>query len=163
MVISHVSPEKITNQEELFLYLQNFVQIRKKLQERYGHLSKDPAHLAGVEPALKEYFQLEDAFLAKLRGIVELNLGQEGFGATQLARETGMSRSQLHRKITALTGNSASSFINAIRLHKACELLRQTDLTISEIAYQVGLEPNYFSRLFREEMGKTPGEFRNSK
>ncbi|MCB9283272.1 MAG: response regulator [Lewinellaceae bacterium] len=149
------------NQEELFLYLQNFVQIRKKLQERYSRSSKEPAPSTGVEPGLKAYFQIEDAFLAKLRSIVESHLGQEGFGATQLARETGMSRSQLHRKITALTGSSATSFINAIRLQKACDLLLQTDLTISEIAFQVGLEPNYFSRLFREEMGKTPGEFRN--
>ena len=149
------------NQEELFLYLQNFVHIRKKLQERYSRISKDLALPPSVEPDLNGYFQIEDVFLSKLRGIVEAHLGQEGFGATQLARETGMSRSQLHRKITALTGSSATSLINAIRLQKACELLRQTDLTISEIAYQVGLEPNYFSRLFRDEMGKTPGEFRN--
>ncbi|MBK7406789.1 MAG: DNA-binding response regulator [Saprospirales bacterium] len=149
------------NQKELFLYLQNFVQLRKKLQERYSKLTPAQPLPLGTEPSLREYFEVEDAFLAKLRTIVEANFGQEGFGATQLARETAMSRSQLHRKITALTGHSASSFINAIRVQKARELLLQTELTISEIAFQIGLEPNYFSRLFKEETGKTPGEFRN--
>jgi len=146
------------NQEELSIYLQNFIHLRKKLQERYSKMQagRSPA----VEPRLKEFFEVEDVFVAKLRSIVEKNLDQEGFGASQLAQETGMSRSQLHRKITALTGHPASNFINAIRIQTARELLLHTDLTVSEVAYHVGLEPNYFSRLFKEETGQTPGEFR---
>lgn len=146
------------NQEELFLYLRNFVLLRKKMQERYSNIQAGA--MVSSEPAMKALFEMEDAFLAKLRGIVESHLEQEGFGASQLARESGMSRSQLHRKITALTGLPASNFINSIRIKTASDLLLQTTLTISEIAYQVGLEPNYFSRLFKEETGQTPGEFR---
>jgi signal transduction histidine kinase/DNA-binding response OmpR family regulator len=143
------------NQDELFLYLQNFVQLRKKLQERYSHFPETATN------SESELFEMEDAFVTRLRAIVTGHLGEEGFSATQLAREIGMSRSQLHRKLTALSGHSATAFINSIRLDKARELLLQTNLTISEIAYQVGLEPNYFTRLFREEIGKTPSEFRN--
>ena len=47
------------------------------------------------------------------------------------------------------------------RLHKALELLRSTDLQISEIAYDVGFsDPSYFTRMFRQELGKAPGEVR---
>lgn len=146
------------NQNELFLYLQNFVMQRKKLQERYASPQKKTLP---APPPGEESFEIEDAFVSKLRRIVESHLGEEGYSATQMAREIRMSRSQLHRKLTALTGQSATSFINAIRLQKARELLLQSDLTVSEIAFTVGLEPNYFSRLFKEEVGQTPSEFRN--
>ena len=47
------------------------------------------------------------------------------------------------------------------RLHKALELLKSTDLQISEIAYDVGFsDPSYFTRMFRQEFGKAPGEVR---
>lgn len=144
------------NQNELFLYLQNFVQLRKKLQARYSNFQ--PNGSANES----ELFEMEDAFVSKMRLIVTKRLGEEGFGATQLAKEVGMSRSQLHRKLTALAGYSASAFINGIRLQRAKELLIQTSLTVSEIAYQIGLDPNYFTRLFREEVGATPSEFRNA-
>jgi signal transduction histidine kinase/DNA-binding response OmpR family regulator len=144
------------NQDELFLYLQNFVQLRKKLQARYSNFQPNGSvNETGL-------FEMEDAFVSKMRQIVTEHLGEEGFGATQLAKEVGMSRSQLHRKLTALSSYTATAFINGIRLQKAKELLTQTNLTVSEIAYQIGLDPNYFTRLFREEVGVTPSEFRNA-
>ena len=73
----------------------------------------------------------------------------------------GMSRSQLHRKLKALTGQSASVFIRTIRLEKAKELLRNTDLNISEVAYEVGFRTAlYFTQTFTEEMGVAPSVFR---
>lgn len=150
------------NQEELFLCLRNFIQIRKKLQERYGRRQKpDDKPITIKNAAFKESFKVQDAFLAKIEKIVLANLETEGFSAAQLAKASHMSRSQLHRKISALTGQSVSHFINKIRLQKAKEFLLNTELTVAEIAYRIGLEPNYFSRLFREEIGVPPSEFLN--
>jgi signal transduction histidine kinase/DNA-binding response OmpR family regulator len=143
------------NEDELFLYLQNFILLRKKLQARY---SNDEA---AAGPAGSSLFETEDAFVSKVRKIAEEHLEDDGFGTTQLARLTGMSRSQLHRKITALTGHAASVFVNGVRLKKSKELLLHSDLNVSEIAYEVGLEPNYFSRIFKEDTGMTPTEFRD--
>ena len=95
-----------------------------------------------------------------MRSIVEDNIEDERFGTEHLSRKLGMSRSQLHRKVTALTGGSASHFMNSIRLEVAKKRLRTTHLTIAEIAYDVGMEPNYFSRFFKDEVGVTPTEFR---
>jgi len=68
-----------------------------------------------------------------------------------------MSRTQVHRKLKALTNLSASLFIRQIRLQKALVLLQQTELTVSEIAYQVGFSsPNYFTRCFTEQFFQTP-------
>jgi AraC-like DNA-binding protein len=73
-----------------------------------------------------------------------------------------MSRAQLHRKITALTGKSTSIFIRSLRLYHARNLLLTTSLNVSEIAYDVGFkDPNYFSRTYAEEFGETPTETRN--
>ena len=69
---------------------------------------------------------------------------------------------QLYRKIKALTGKSTALYMRSLRLHKAQELLRTTQLTVSEIAYDVGFEdPNYFSRTFSQEFGTPPSEARS--
>ena len=72
-----------------------------------------------------------------------------------------MSRSQLFRKIKALTGQSPSLFIRAIRLERGKELLQTTEMSISEIAYEVGFStPAYFSDAFLEAFGVRPSEVR---
>jgi AraC-like DNA-binding protein len=81
-----------------------------------------------------------------------------------LCRKIGLGRSQLHNKLKALTGQSTSIYIRAIRLEKAKELLRMTDLNISEVAYEVGFRtPLYFTQVFTEEAGLSPSGFRIAK
>ena len=71
-----------------------------------------------------------------------------------------MSHSQLHRKLTALTGYSPNKFIRFIRLSKAKEKIIQTEETIGNIAFDTGFrDPVYFARVFKKEFGMTPTEF----
>ena len=71
-----------------------------------------------------------------------------------------MSRTQLHRKLKAITGMSASEFIRSQRLKLAIGLLKESDATISEIAYQVGFNSSsYFSKCFKEVYSCTPNEY----
>jgi signal transduction histidine kinase/DNA-binding response OmpR family regulator len=144
------------NENELFLYLHNFIEVRKKLQERYK------THVA-LEMNDTKGFELEDAFITKVKAFIENNIEEEHLLTVQLARALNMSRSQLHRKLSALTGHSASNIIKSVRINKAKILLGHTDLTVSEIAYQVGIDPSYFSRIFKNETGITPSEFRTSR
>jgi AraC-like DNA-binding protein len=68
-----------------------------------------------------------------------------------------MSRTQLHRKLKALTGKSASLFLRSVRLNKARKMIEEESGNISEIAYSVGFSsPAYFSRCFKEEFGYAP-------
>jgi AraC-like DNA-binding protein len=88
-------------------------------------------------------------------------LQDEEFSIEDLGEALYLSRSQLHRKIKALTGKSTTLFIRSIRLQKARVLLESTDLSISEIAYRVGFKsPTYFSQIFKKEVGSSPVQFR---
>jgi len=142
------------NQEELLAHLENLIRQRKKLQERYqGALPKPVSGDVAVE--------MEDAFLQKIKGLVEENLIKSDFDIAKLARLAGMSRVQLFRKVKALTDKSPSVFVRSIRLQNAKTLLLTTNLNISEIAYDVGFsDPSFFSRAFREEFGQSPTELK---
>ena len=75
----------------------------------------------------------EEDFLNRATEKVKENLNNPRFGVSELAREMGMSRSNLHRKIQKVVKISASSVIRQVRLEKAMELLRQTSLTVSDL------------------------------
>jgi len=101
----------------------------------------------------------EKEFLNRLTEITEANLTNERFGVSELAREMGMSRSNLHRKIKSAAKISISQFIRQVRLKQAMELLRQTSSTASEVAYKVGFgSVTYFTKCFHDYYGFPPGE-----
>ncbi len=105
---------------------------------------------------------LENEFLTKLTEIVEANINNPQFGVSVLAREMGMSRSNLHRKVNEITKITVSQFINQVRLKKAKEILRHTTNTVSEVAYEVGFNNvSYFIKCFHKYYGYSPGEIGN--
>ena len=77
-----------------------------------------------------------------------------------LAEDIGMSRVQLYRKISALTGMSVNELIRKLRLQKAAMLLGQNWGPVSQVAYEVGFSNlSYFSKVFKEEFGVLPSEY----
>ncbi len=85
------------------------------------------------------------------------------FSVAALCRACHTTQPQLYRKLVAQTGCSPVHFIHQIRLQKACDLIRNTDLTIAEIAYETGFtSPAYFSRLFAKTYGLPPSEYRKT-
>jgi len=145
--------------EELLAQLARLYENQQKLQDRYSRLS-----LAGAppEPESRAAADPEDAFLLRLREFLEQNLSNAGLAPDDICRGMGMGRTNLHNKLTALTGMSLMAYLRALRLQQAQTLLRATtDLNISEVAYAVGFDdPKYFSRVFSEEFGITPSQFR---
>lgn len=101
----------------------------------------------------------DEKFLRKLNGIIKTNLLNEQFGVELLARDMGMSRSQLFRTIRKLTGKNVSQYIREFRLQKAMELLKNDVASVAEIAYRTGFgSPEYFNRCFNQYYGYPPGE-----
>ena len=146
---------KPCEKKELLVRLQQLLQLRRRLQERY-------ASGAVPAPSSDKGFQIEDAFLQKIRLLVEENLDDADFGIAELCRALLLSRSQLHRKLKALTNRTTSRVIRTIRLQNAKTLLQSSELTIAEVAYDTGFkDPNHFSRVFKEEFGMTPSELRS--
>ncbi len=102
------------------------------------------------------------SFLEKVTSIIEDQISNEQFGVSELADAVHMSRSNLLRKIKKETGQSASQYIRSLRLKKAKELLKETEMTVSEISFEVGFSnSSYFIKCYREEFGHPPGESRN--
>jgi TolB-like protein/AraC-like DNA-binding protein len=104
----------------------------------------------------------DEAFLEKLRREIDDNLTNEQFSVEALARNIGMSRSQLHRRLNTATGQSVSQFIREHRLTLGMALLKEGDLTAAEVSDRVGFgSPTYFSKCFNEYFGYPPGEVKN--
>lgn len=100
-------------------------------------------------------------FLQHLIRVIEANLENENFSVEFLQKEIGMSRMQLHRKLKGLVGQSASEFIRSIKLKRAAQLLRQSDLQVTEVAYRSGFNHlSYFAKCFKEQYGMPPSEYK---
>jgi len=86
----------------------------------------------------------------------------EDFNVVDFSKKIGLSKAQLYRKVTALTGNSPNEFINNYRLNRALKFLEKKHGNISEIAYESGFSnPSYFSKCFHKRYGILPSEYAN--
>lgn len=138
--------------KELRTRVKNLLHQRDRLKEKYSRLSL-------IKPDDIPLKSIDQAFLEKVVKVIESSLGDERFGVQELIREIGMSRTQLHRKLKALTNQSSNEFIQNIRLQRASEMLKNNTGTIAEIAYRVGFaNPPYFTRAFKQHFGHTPSE-----
>jgi len=112
-------------------------------------------------PKAGEMLSMDEVFLNRLREAIEANLENHDFNVDELGREIGMSRSQIHKKLNKLTGQSASRFIRSYKLQKAKELLRKYVGTVSEVSDLVGFSsPAYFGQVYLDEFGYPPNEER---
>jgi AraC-like DNA-binding protein len=104
--------------------------------------------------ALKSIQLAEEEFLGQLFEITEKNLSNHAFNVEKLCRDIGISRSQLYRKVMAVTGRSPVAFIRDVRLDKALFLIKENKYNLSEIALEIGYNnPSYFSKCFRDKYG----------
>ena len=142
------------NKEELNIVLQKLTEQRKLLQERF-QAQNSLRFAEGLE------IHKEDTFIKKLEALVLKENTKTEYSITSLCKDLGMSRTQLHNKIKALTGKSTSIFVRSLRLQKGKYLLEHTSKGISEIAYDVGFNnPSYFTKSFTEEFGIPPSSLR---
>ncbi len=144
------------DKKELTVCLHNLFVQREMLRLKFR------AALVGRDPEEKEP-GLNEKFLTKVINHLEKNYENDRYGINSLYTDMGISRVQLHRKLIAITGQSASNFIRNFRLQKACRLLLETDKNVTDIAYEVGFaDANYFSKAFTLEYGLKATELRKS-
>ncbi len=106
---------------------------------------------------------LDEKLLEKVNKYTLEKIADSEFGIEDLSKLIGMSTVYLNKKMSALTGKTTSEYVRSIRLRKAANLLEKSDLTISEVAYEVGYNsPKYFSKYFKEEYGILPSEYRKN-
>lgn len=148
------------HEEELRVTVAKLLEGRRLLREHFQRqlLAKESPPQweapSGAEGA-------EHAFVQAVRAAVEADLGNPDLGPADICRKVGMGHTNLNLKMNALTGMPVTQFIRALRLQKAQTLLRTTDQTIAEIAYEVGFnDPKYFTRVFTEAFGMPPSAYR---
>ena len=102
------------------------------------------------------------AFIRKIHEVIERHLSNAEFSVDDFAKEVHLGRTIFYKKVKGITNYSPNEYVRIVRLKKATQLLKNTDLNISEVAYEVGFnDPDYFSKCFKEQFGMTPRQFRN--
>jgi YesN/AraC family two-component response regulator len=138
---------------ELQLRVRNLIETRRRLRERFGKGGEGLP--SGVAPS-----SVDEKLLQRILTITEAHLASPDFGPEEFAHEVGMSRMQLHRKLTALTGQSTSDFLRTLRLKRAAAMLTARVGNVSEVAFAVGFNSlAYFSKCFREQYGVPASEY----
>ena len=141
---------------ELQARVQGLIMQRSRLREKYSR----EVTLKPQEVTVNDY---DAAFLERTLRVVEEHLSNSEFSVEQLQKEVGMSRMQLHRKLKALIGQSASEFIRKIRLQRATQLLKQPGIQVADVAYDVGFTHlSYFAKCFKEQYGVAPSAYSES-
>ena len=103
----------------------------------------------------------DEKFVDKTTKYIEQHLSDTDMSVEQMATDMGLSRVQLYRRLVSVTGKTPSEFIRLIRLRHAARLIRESQMSVSEIAYKVGFaSPRYFSRCFKELYGFMPTEYK---
>ena len=131
----------------------NILYLRKALRDRYSkEMLLKPKDIVLTSP--------DEKFLKKVIQVIEKNISQPNLDVDFLARQVGVSRTQLYRKINALTDMAAKEFVKDIRLKRAAQLITQDKLNISEIAYEVGFnDTSYFRKCFKEKFGMSASKY----
>ena len=142
----------------LLARISNLLASRIKLKALFTATNKSEGNGSVTENTNEQVIK-EDAFFKKFRDFVEHNMTDSDLSVETIGAELGLSRVQLYRKIKALTGLSPVELLRKARLQKAKELIKSTDKTIAEVAYEVGFTaPSYFTKCFKEEFGISPSD-----
>lgn len=133
--------------------------IRNLFRTRYRAIEHYSNSLE-IEPEKVALNPLDEELLKRAVKVVEKHMDNVDFSTDEFAREMFMSRSSLHRKMKALTGESANEFIHKMRFNKACKLLKEGRYSVSEISAIVGFNtPSYFTTSFKKYFGCLPSEY----
>lgn len=146
--------------EELIANVENLVATRQRLRDVFSKSLEKTSVLAS---AAEVFEPAENDFLKNLLEVVEQNLDNSEMSADDFAKSVFMSRSQLHRKLTALTGQSLGDFVKNHRLDRARDLLQIGELAVQDIAARTGfVNVKHFSTQFRERFGMPPSRLKTS-
>lgn len=141
------------NFKELSIRIKNLIEQRKKLKDKFSKEIK-------LEPEAVTVNSLDKEFLEKALKIAEKNIYNLDFDVDLFAKEMFLSRSQLHRKMIAITGQAPGEFLRIFRLKKAARLLQEKKLSVTQIALEVGFNsPSHFTKAFQQYFNCLPSEF----
>jgi len=139
--------------KELEIRVRNLIQSRRRLRERFAKQIR-------IEPKEITITSTDEKFLRRAVSLIESKLEDPEYDVESFSRDIGMSRVGLYYKLKALTDLSVQEFIFSMRLKRAAQLLKESGLTVTEVAYQVGFkDSSHFTKLFKKQFGMPPSVF----
>jgi signal transduction histidine kinase/DNA-binding response OmpR family regulator len=144
------------NPDVLEVRVANLIESRRRLKELFS----ENLFSGNADKEAKPTNDIDNSFLEKFRNLVEQNLADSELNVEDLGQQIGLSRTQLYRKLKSLTGYSPNELLRIIRLKRAYHLLSTTELSISEVTYDVGFTtPSYFAKCFKDYYNESPTDF----
>lgn len=135
--------------------VRNRLYLREQIKLKYTH--------SVISDTEKPATSADDTFIFKLNKVIIENMENEGLNVDLISQELGISRASLYNRLKALTGMGANEYVNKLRIEKAMELLRQTELNMTEIAEHTGFSTSrYFSTAFKKYTGITPTQYKEN-
>lgn len=115
-----------------------------------------PAPIVAEEPIAAE----APSFLDKVKAKIQDNIADSNFGVEELATAMGISRIHLNRKLKTEADSSPSSLLKEARMKLAAQLLREGNLSISDISSMSGFStPSYFATAFKDYYNISPSDY----
>ena len=141
------------NKDELVLKVRNIISSREKVRDKIRIEFLNSPNVVTAQSS-------DEQLMVKVKEIIHTKMSDPRLGVEIICQEVGFSRTQLYRKITALTGIGINELIRKFRLKKAAQLIQQNWGGVSEVAYEVGFSNlSYFSKCFKDEFGVLPSEY----
>ena len=140
--------------------------VRKRLEGIVGQINEQISRKAKKElivPKIKEVevTSLDEQLVNDATAYVEDNMANSDITVETMSEALNMSRVHLYKRLTSVTGSTPSEFIRNIRLRHAEQLLRKSQLTVSEVSYRVGFNnPRYFTKYFKDKYGVIPSQYK---
>ena len=154
--ILYIRRVKRKHRETLEAYLA-LIKVNSEMQE----VSDEQQAANGERHEMKDEVMAElDPMMQRVMAYIEENIGNSNANIGDMAAAAATSRSGLQRKLKQTMGITPIDLLREARIKHACQLLVQTDKNVSEVAYACGFtDPKYFSRCFKQSIGKTPTQF----
>ncbi len=145
------------------LYIRRIKRQRHETLQAYLSLLEEKDRRVAVPAAPVPRVKTDDPMLERIMTFIEENIGNGEAGVGDMAAAAATSRSGLQRKLKQAMGITPQDLLREARIKHACQLLRQTDKTVAEVAYSCGFsDPKYFSRCFKQSTGCAPSEYRSA-
>ena len=139
------------NTEILLLRINKLIEWTSNNHQKFNTIDISPSEIT--------ISSLDEQLIQKAIQGVEDNMDNSNFSVEELSSLVGMSRGHLYKKLISITGKSPVEFIRILRIKRGKQLLEQSQMNVSQIAYQIGLSQNQFTKYFKEEFGCLPSKY----
>lgn len=145
--------------EHLFIRIEKLIKSREKIKQRFVNLAE--IEFEQISTGIGEK---DDDFLIRITQCIHKHLTNPEFTADIIAEEVGMSKASLYKKVKALTNLTPHGMIKQYRLRKAADLLKHSNMNVSEVIYETGFNSrSYFYKSFNEMFQCSPKDYVETK